>query len=181
MITCSANALSVVKITSLQPGDLFAYAGSQGRFTGVVVENEEGHYFSWMHLTGDHRFLMDDLGQGSRDYSQAHKVLNLSLRWDKLQLQIDQISISRTSDVSIGSLIVDDDAQIVTAFRASNDGDIDERFGILLRNLEREPMPASSAYACTKWRLVHVPPELPPEVIAEFSPAAPATAEPLQA
>jgi len=180
MLTCNASELSVVKITSLQPGDLFAYAGSGGSFIAVVVENEDGQYFSWMRLTGEHQFLMEDLGQGSRDYGQAHKVMNLALRWDHLQVQIDQTSISRAVEVSIGSLIVGDDAQIATAFRNSSDSDIDERFGVSLRNLERQSMCATSAYACTKWRMVYAPPGLPLEIVAEFSPTRAATAEPLR-
>lgn len=180
MLTCNASELSVVKITQLQPGDLFAYAGSQGRFTGVVIENEEGQYLSWMRLTGDHPFLMEDLDQGPRAYNQAPKILNLSLRWDKLQMQIDQTSIARAADVSIGSLVFEDDAQIATAFRNSNDNDLDERFVVLVRNLERKHMPSSTAYVCTKWRLIHVPPGLPPDVVAEFSPPEAASAEPLR-
>jgi hypothetical protein len=180
MLTCNTSELSVVKITSLQPGDLFAYAGSDGRFTGVVVENEEGQYLSWMRLTGDHSFLMEELGQGPRAYGHAHKVLNLSLRWDTLQVQIDQTSITRTTNAPIGSLVVDDDAQIASDFMPSNEGGENEFFGVALRNLERRSLPTSSAYVCPKWRLIHVSPGLPPEVIAEFSPAEAASVEPLR-
>ena len=180
MLTRNAVELSVVKVTTLQPGDLFVYVGSGGRFTAVVVENEEGHYFSWMRLTGDHSFFMEDLGQGTRAYSHAPKVLNVSLRWDKLQVQIDPASVSLAADALVGSLIIEDDVQIATAFKTRDDDDLDERFGVLVRNLDRQSMSASSAYMCAKWQLIYVPPELPPEVVAEFSPTRSATAEPLR-
>jgi len=180
MLTCNASELSVVKITSLQPGDLFAYAGSGGSFIAVAVENDERQYFSWMRLTGDHPFFMEDLGQGSLAYAQGHKVLNLALRWDQLQVQVDPTSISRAADIPTGGLVVGQDAQIVTAFRNSSDDDIQERFGVSLRNLERQPMSASSAYACTSWRMVYVASGLPPEVIAEFSRTRTATVETLR-
>jgi len=168
MITCNPQEVSTVNITSLSPGDLFAYSGSDGKLMAMVVENDgEGWFLSWLRLTGPHAFAMDCM-DGRGTMGRGFDVFRIPLKLRDLRLQIEPSRISPTAEHTVGSLLVDEHPRIVTAFR-SHDGDgLDaDLWMVSLHDLSRDR--PSSGYACDEWRLVHVPDGLQPEVIAESS------------
>jgi hypothetical protein len=169
MLTIQPDAISMVRITSLQPGELFIVSGGGGDFVAVAVENEEQRYMSWLRLTGENRFLLDRLEGGSYR-AHAANVLRLGLHWSDLQLRMDETRIKRIGVVPVvGCLLVAEVPSIVTKFWASDDRDEDDAFGVSLKNISREYV-SHGGYCCDKGQLVLVPQGLPPAVVAEFSP-----------
>lgn len=182
MLTIQPSSLSLVVLTTLSPGDIFfQHSGQHGSHIGMLVRNDS-QYASWLRLTGKHQFRMEDTaGGGAYTHAHAPRVLRLGIHRNDLRFQIDQTSVTRpTMDtLRVGWLLIREQPRIVTII---GDGDVDqdELSGLSLVDLSRESVEAPDAYVCTKWRLIHVPPGLPPEVIAEFSPTSAATAEPLR-
>lgn len=173
MLTIQPNTLSVVQLTALKPGDLFQYSGQHGSYVAMLVQNETPHYASWLRLTGDRQFRMQDTGPaGSVHYARAPKVLRLGIQRSDLRVQIDQTHVKRAAagTLHIGCLLIREKLHIVTF---SGDGDVhqDELSGVALSDLSCDSVDPNGRYICDKWQLVHVPHGLPPEVIAEFSPA----------
>ncbi|HJP98736.1 MAG TPA: hypothetical protein VJ862_09260 [Rhodanobacteraceae bacterium] len=179
MITCNQHEISIVNITSLSPGDLFTYAEPGRKFTAVVVDHtNEPRYISWLHLTGPHRFMMEGL-HGPCSTVRDGKVLRLAMRLGALRLQIAESGISHKPQSTIGALFIDEHPRIVTAFLPGDGSDQEaDLWALSLHDLSRHRL--GHGYACDEWRLLNVPAGQPPEVVAEFSPPAQATAEPLR-
>lgn len=167
MITIDANAMSMVKVTGLEPGELFVFSGGIGDFIAVVVENHEKRSMSWLRLTGNDRFFLNYL-DGNNLRVHAPDVLRLGLHWKDLQLQMDETRIKRTSVVpDIGCLLLAEQPYIVSKFQVFDGRDVDDAFGISLREIAREHV-GRGGYCCEHWRLVRARQGLPPELIAEF-------------
>lgn len=167
MITCNIDDLSIVKMTKLQPGELFAHSGGSGNFAGVVIENDDERFMSWMCLTGNNRFHLQCL-EGGVARAHSPNVLRLGIHWNELRVQIDETRVERIGVVpDVGCLLVVDQPRIVTKYWAPDDRDEVDAYGISLRDLSRQHV-SQGGYCCAKWRLVYVPKGLPPEVIAEF-------------
>lgn len=166
MITIDKKVACTVPLTSLERGELFAISGG-GDYIAVVVESDPQRYISWLHLTGNKRWLLNDL-QGVGFHSHAPSVLRLGIGWNDVQLQMDEACIARTSVVpAVGCLLVADKPSIVTKLWTPDGRDDGYTYAVSLQDLSRhhaEP----SGYCCERWRLVHVPQGLPPELIAEF-------------
>jgi len=119
MLAVQPDAISMVRVTSLPPGELFIVSGGGGDFVAVAVENEEQRYMSWLRLTGENRFLLDRLEGGSYR-AHATNVLRLGLRWSDLQLRMDETRIKRIDVVPVvGCLLVAELPSIVAKFWAS--------------------------------------------------------------
>lgn len=170
MLTIQPNALSVVRLTALQPGDLFQYSGSHGNYTAMLVQNDGARYASWLRLTGKHPFRSEDTGRsGTLEYAQAPKVLRLGMNRDDLRVQVDQTKVKRAAagTLQIGQLLIQDKLRIVT-FSGDGDADQEELSGVALDDLSHDSVDANGGFVCDKWQLIHVPRELPPEIIAQF-------------
>jgi hypothetical protein len=177
MLTIQPSALSMVRLTALEPGDLFQYSGSHGDYIAMLVENEAQQYASWLRLTGDQQFRMEDVGHGGAfHYVHAPKVLRLGIRCGDLRVRIDQARLvpAAAGTLQVGALLIQEHPRIVTRF---GDGELDEMdaYGVSLADLSRESVYARGGYVCDKWQLVHVRQDSPPELIAEFSPPTHAT------
>ena len=167
MITCNPQEVATVNVTSLSPGNLFAYAGSDGKLMAMVVENDgEGRFLSWLHLTGPHAFAMDCM-DGRRAMGSSFKVFRIPLKLRDLRLQIEPSCISRKAEHIVGSLLVDEQPRIITAFISQDGSGVDaDQWAVSLHDFARDR--PGSGYACDEWRLVNVPESLPLEVIAQF-------------
>src|SRR5690242_15115678 len=172
MLTIQPN-VSVVQLTALKPGDVFQCSEGQRSYVAILVQNEDQQYASWLHLTGQHQFRMEDTGNGGLlHYAQAPKVLRLGIDLKDLRVQIDQTRITRARAVSapsVGCLHIQEQLRVVAIF-GERDADPDELSGVSLADLSRESIDPYHGYTCDKWQLVHVPEGLPPEVVVEFSP-----------
>lgn len=168
MITCNPQEITTVSITSLAPGDLFAYSGSAGKITAVVVENDtKSNFLSWLRLSGSHAFAMEWMRGMHANRADAN-VVKLPQKLDALRVQIEQSEISRKTEFTLGALLIDEHPRIVTAFIANDRHSLeDELWAVSLRDLTRTR--PSYGYTCDEWRLLYVPDDLPPEVIASFS------------
>lgn len=183
MLTIQPSSLSLVKLTKLSRGDFFIrHAGKRRSDIGIVIQNTPQQHASWLRLTGPQQFRMEDTGEtGSVFYDLAPMVMRLGIQRDDLRVQIDQTRVTpaESGTLRVGCLLIREQPCIVTS---RGDGDVkqDEFSGVSLKDWSHVSVDVPDAYVCTKWRLIHVPPGLPPEVIAEFSPTSAATAEPLR-
>ena len=170
MLTIQPN-VSVVQLTALEPGELFQCPEGQGSYVAMLVQNEDQRYASWLHLTGQHQFRMEDTGSGGLlHYAQAPKVLRLGINRKDLRVRIDQTRIARAgvaTPPSVGCVHIDGQLRVVTIFDGG-DADPDELSGVSMVDLSRESIDAYHGYVCDKWQLVQLSPGLQPEIIAEF-------------
>jgi hypothetical protein len=168
MTTCNPQEVSTVNVSSLSPGDLFVFSGSNGKFMAMVVENDDqGRFLSWLHLTGPHAFEMDCINGGGGS-GRGFSVLRVPLNLRDLRLQIELSGVSRTAEHAVGCLSVGEHPRIVTAFMSHDGSGRDaDLWGVSLRDLSRDRL--SPSYDCDEWRLVNVIDGQPAEIVASFS------------
>ena len=108
-----------------------------------------------------------DCMDGRRAMGSSFKVFRIPLKLRDLRLQIEPSCISRKAEHIVGSLLVDEQPRIITAFISQDGSGVDaDQWAVSLHDFARDR--PGSGYACDEWRLVNVPESLPLEVIAQF-------------